>query len=65
MCAGAIAQARIRTLYYGAEDEKSGGVNHGPRVFSHSTCHHKPEVMSGLNGDEAAQMLSDFFKKRR
>jgi tRNA(Arg) A34 adenosine deaminase TadA len=65
MCAGAISHARIRRLYYGADDEKSGGVSNGPRIFSQSTCHHKPEVMSGLNGEEAARMLSDFFKKRR
>ena len=65
MCAGAIAHARIRRLYYGAEDEKSGGVSHGPRIFNHSTCHHKPEVFSGLQAEKSAELLSSFFKKRR
>ena len=65
MCAGAISHARIRRLYYGAEDEKSGGVNHGPHVFSHSTCHHKPDVMSGFHAEEASILLKEFFEKRR
>lgn len=65
MCAGAIAHARIRRLYYGAEDEKSGGVAHGPRVFNHPTCHHKPEIYSGLSADKAGQMLSSFFQQKR
>ena len=65
MCAGAIAHARIRRLYYGAEDKKSGGVSHGARVFSHPTCHHKPEVMSGLMAEESGVMLSKFFQEKR
>jgi len=65
MCAGAISQARLRRLYYAAEDPKSGGVDHGPRVFSHSTCHHKPEIYSGIRADESALLLRDFFRKRR
>ena len=65
MCAGAIAQARLRRLYYGAEDPKSGGVAHGPRIFSHSTCHHKPEIYGGIREDDAALLLRDFFQKRR
>ena len=65
MCAGAIAHARIRRLYYGAEDPKSGGVSHGPRVFSHPTCHHRPEVYSGLSEDRAGQLLTSFFKSKR
>ena len=65
MCAGAIAHARIRRLYFGAEDKKSGGVNNGPRVFNHPTCHHKPEVISGLYEKESAALLKQFFKERR
>jgi tRNA(Arg) A34 adenosine deaminase TadA len=38
MCAAAISFARIRRLYYGAADPKSGGVESGPRVFTHATC---------------------------
>lgn len=65
MCAGAISLARIRRVYYGAEDEKAGGVDHGPRVFSHPTCHHAPEVYGGIRGAAAAAQLKTFFKSRR
>ncbi|MEM1421460.1 MAG: nucleoside deaminase [Pseudomonadota bacterium] len=65
MCAGAISAARLRRVYYGAEDPKSGGVEHGPRVFSHPTCHHAPEVYGGIAGEESAQLLRDFFERRR
>ncbi len=65
MCAAAIAAARIRRLYYGAADPKSGGVETGPRIFSHATCHHKPEVYAGIAEQEAAQLLQQFFADRR
>lgn len=65
MCAGAIAAARIARLYYGAPDEKSGGVAQGARVFSHPQCHHVPEVYEGLAAAEAQAMLRDFFATRR
>lgn len=65
MCAGAIALARIRRLYYGAGDPKGGGVEHGPRVFSHPTCNHRPEIYGGLGAAEAGDMLRSFFKDRR
>ena len=65
MCAGVISNARIRRLYYAASDPKSGGVDHGPRVFSHATCHHAPEVYPGLGEDSAASLLKDFFADRR
>ncbi len=65
MCAGAIAHARIARLYYGADDPKGGGVAHGARVFSHATCHHRPEIFEGLAADEAGAMLRAFFAARR
>lgn len=65
MCAGAISFARVRRLYFGASDEKGGGVEHGPRVFSHSTCHHAPEVYGGLSERPAADLLKKFFAARR
>lgn len=65
MCAAAISFARIRRVYYGAADPKSGGVDHGPRVFSHPTCHHAPEVYGGIAEDEAAAILRAFFRDRR
>ncbi len=65
MCAGAIAHARIARLFYGADDPKGGGVAHGARVFSHPTCHHRPEIFEGLAADEAGAMLRAFFAARR
>ncbi len=65
MCAGAISQARIARLVYGASDAKGGGVAHGARVFEHATCHWKPAVTSGVLASESAEMLKAFFKARR
>lgn len=65
MCAGAISHARIARVVYGASDPKSGGVAHGARVFEHAQCHWKPAVTGGVQADEAAKLLKDFFKARR
>lgn len=61
MCAAAISFARVRRLYYGASDPKSGGVESGPRIFSHATCHHAPEVYPGLAEAECRALLEQFF----
>lgn len=65
MCAGAISFARLRRLYYGAADEKGGGVDHGPRIFAQATCHHRPEIYGGIGETAAAALLRDFFALRR
>src|SRR5438132_13498456 len=65
MCAAAISFARIRRLYYGAADEKGGAVENGVRFFGSPTCHHRPEVFSGIAGSQAATLLQDFFRPRR
>jgi tRNA(adenine34) deaminase len=65
MCAGAIAQARLARLIYGAADPKSGAVAYGPRVFAHPQCHHRPEILDGIGADEAADLLRSFFADRR
>lgn len=65
MCAAAISFARIRRLYYGAEDPKGGGVDNGVRFYTQPTCHHAPEVYSGLGETESASLLRDFFQNRR
>jgi tRNA(adenine34) deaminase len=65
MCAGAISFARIRRLYFAASDEKMGAVEHGPRFFAQPTCHHAPDVYSGLGETRARELLRDFFKARR
>ena len=65
MCAGAISLARIRRLYFAAYDPKTGGVDHGPKVFDHSTCHHKPHVVGGIDEVRASTLLKKFFAERR
>ena len=65
MCAAAISFARIRRLYFGAADPKGGAVEHGPRFFAQATCHHAPEVIGGLRETEAANLLKQFFARRR
>lgn len=65
MCAAAIANARIRRVYYGASDPKSGGVECGARVFEHPQTHHKPELYAGIDAEAAEALLRDFFTDRR
>lgn len=65
MCATAISFARIRRLYFAAYDVKGGGVEHGPRIFEHATCHHRPEVYGGIDQTAAGTLLRGFFRARR
>lgn len=65
MCAAAISFARIRRLYFGAGDPKGGAVEHGVRFFGQPTCHHTPEVYSGLAERDAADLLRRFFQEKR
>jgi tRNA(adenine34) deaminase len=65
MCAAAISFARIKRLYFGATDVKMGAVESGVRFFEHPTCHHKPEVYSGIAEEETSLLLREFFAARR
>jgi len=65
MCAAAISVARVRRLYFGAGDPKGGGVEHGPRIFSQPTCHHRPEVYGGIDEARAGALLKRFFEALR
>lgn len=65
LCAAAISFARLRRLYFAAPDPKGGGVEHGARFFTQPTCHHTPEVYGGINELEAAEILREFFAKKR
>jgi len=65
MCAGAIALARIRRLYFAAPDPKGGAILHGPRLFAQPTCHHAPEVYPGIGEAASAALLREFFRQRR
>ncbi|MGC1772263.1 MAG: nucleoside deaminase, partial [Pseudolabrys sp.] len=46
-------------------DTKGGAVEHGVRFFAAPTCHHRPEVYSGINESECAKLLKSFFQARR
>jgi tRNA(adenine34) deaminase len=65
MCAGAVAFARIRRLYYGAADPKGGAVDNGVKFFASPACHHRPEVYGGMAEAEAGALLKEFFRERR
>jgi len=65
MCAGAISNARIARVVYGASDAKGGAVENGVRFFEQATCHHRPEITGGVLADECAVLLKSFFKARR
>jgi tRNA(Arg) A34 adenosine deaminase TadA len=65
MCAAAISFARIRRLYFGAYDPKGGAVEHGPRFFAQATCHHRPDVIGGIEEAASSDLLRRFFSARR
>ena len=65
MCAGAISNARIARVIYGAPDVKGGAVENGVKFFDQPTCHHRPDVTGGVLADECSELLKAFFKERR
>jgi tRNA(adenine34) deaminase len=65
MCAGAISQARIKTLVFGAWDAKAGAVGSVWDVLRDPRTLHQVEVISGVNESECASLLSEFFKNYR
>ena len=65
MCAMAASLARLRRIYFGAEDPKGGGIDHGPRIYASSSCHHRPEVYGGIAATRSAELLRTFFRDRR
>lgn len=64
-CAGAIAALRVGTVIFGAYDPKTGAIDHGPRLFSQPTTHHRPEIIGGMQEQACAQLLKDFFEAKR
>ena len=65
MCAGALVQARVRRLVFGAYDEKAGAVASLWDVVRDRRLNHRPEVLGGVLEDECGQLLRDFFAQRR
>jgi len=65
MCAGAIAQSRMKRLVFGAFDEKAGAVGSIWDVLRDPRALNRPEVVSGVLADQCALLLKDFFNKKR
>jgi len=65
MCAQAISFTRLKRVYFGASDPKSGGVINGPKIFNSSSCHFAPEIYPGIHEEAATELLQDFFRKLR
>ena len=65
MCAGALVLARIRRLVYGADDPKAGAVHSVMAVVNHPSLNHKMEVQGGVLAGRSAEILQEFFRKRR
>jgi tRNA(adenine34) deaminase len=65
MCSGAIMQARVSRVVYGAKDPKTGCVHSVLNLFDHTQLNHHTMVEGGVLEEECAQLLKDFFKERR
>ena len=65
MCAGALIQARIRRLVYGADDPKAGAVHSVLKVVNHPLLNHQMEIRGGVLAGRSAEMLQEFFRQRR
>jgi tRNA(adenine34) deaminase len=65
MCAGAMIQARVPRLVYGADDPRGGAVRSCFEVLSHPQLNHQVQVTSGVLADECAAVLQSFFAERR
>jgi len=65
MCAGALIQARIRRLVYGADDERAGAVKSRFRICDTDFLNHRIEVVSGVLENECRELMQEFFRDRR
>ncbi len=65
MCAGAMLNARLGRLVYGCKDEKGGAVDSLYKLLSDKRLNHQVETLSGVLGEECAEILKNFFKSRR
>jgi tRNA(adenine34) deaminase len=65
MCAGAMIQARVPRLVYGADDPKGGAVRSCFQILSHPSLNHQVEVTSGVLAAECAAIIQSFFAGRR
>ena len=65
MCAQAISFARLTSIIFSAEDKKSGGILHGPKIYNSSSCHHKPSAIRLDDDNRSKKLLQSFFQNKR
>ena len=65
MCAGALVNARIKTLIFGATDERFGAVQTLFRICDNSSLNHRIEIISGVLAEDCRRLMQDFFRQRR
>lgn len=65
MCASALSHARVSRVVYGATDAKGGAVESGVKFFDQPTCHWRPDVLGGVEAEDCARVLKEFFRARR
>jgi tRNA(adenine34) deaminase len=65
MCAGALVNARVKRLVYGARDERFGAVETHFNICDNELLNHRIEIVSGVLADECRNLVQDFFRKRR
>lgn len=65
MCAGAIANARIKKVYFGAYEEKSGCAQSLYPILSNNGLNHSVEAEGGINQEYCSKLLKDYFKSKR
>ena len=65
MCAGAIVQARLKRVVFGAEDSRGGAVVSGVDVLQNPLLNHRAEFLGGVEEGQCSQLLKDFFQSRR
>jgi tRNA(adenine34) deaminase len=65
MCAGALVQARLDRVVYGARDPKAGAVESLYNILADSRLNHRPQVTGGVLAQECGEILSEFFREKR
>ena len=65
MCVGALVQARVKRIVYGAVEPKTGAIESAHCLFDEGGFNHKPEIKGGVLADQCSSLLSDFFKMKR
>ena len=65
MCASAISRAKIKRLFYGADDNKYGSINGSINFFQSNICNHIPEIYDNICKDKCENIINNFFKDKR